>query len=188
MIRARIIPPRAPQDFTLVVAKEHMARAESLAEARKTHTRRVIQRYSAWARHASYQRGYEAGLEAARRDVAALTAEIKDAYDTALDTAHADIIATSRDLAQHIVDTALMEHPDALMRWIEEALTILKRSRTLQLRYHPCHEEALKRLIPRLPSQIHVVADTSLTSVDLVVHGESGGVEFSRLLSSSEDT
>lgn len=187
MIRARLIPPRAPRDLTLAVAKEQITRARSLAESRKSHTRRVIQRYSAWARHTSYQRGYEAGLEAARHDIAELLAEIKRAYDTAIDAARADILATSRDLAQQIVDTALMEHPDALMRWIEQALFILKRSRTLEIRYQPRLGEVFKRLSPRLPPQIQVVADTSLTSVDLVVQGESGGVEFSRLISSSEE-
>lgn len=188
MIRARILPPLAPYDLTLAVAKELLERAQSLAESRKAHTRRVLQRYSAWARHASYQRGYESGVAAARDDVRELLDEIKRAYDTALDTARADILATSRDLAQHIVDTALMEQPDASLRWIEQALSILKRSRTLRLNYHPRLEDTLKRIIPRLPPHIVIARDASLTSVDLAIYGESGGVEFSRHISSSEET
>jgi hypothetical protein len=69
--------------------------------------------------------------------VSELITEIKRVYDTTVDTARLDVLETSRNLAQHIVDTALMEHPDILMRWIQQALTVLKRSRTLTLRYHP---------------------------------------------------
>lgn len=187
MIRARIIPPRAPQELSLSVAKEHMAQARSLANSQKSRTRRLIQRYSTWARRASYQRGYEEGLAAARHDVSELLAEIKRVYDTTVDTARLDVLEASRNLAQHIVDTALMEHPDVLMGWIQRALTVLKRSRALTLRYHPRLEVTLKQLAPRLPEQIQLVSDATLTSIDLAVQGESGGVEFSRLLASSED-
>jgi len=185
MIRARIIPTRAPQDLTLSVVQEHLARATSEASSQKFHARRVIQRYSTWARQASYQRGYEAGLAAARHDVSELLTEIKRAYDTTLDTAHLDVLETSRSLAQHIVDSALMEHPEILMGWINQALAVLKSSRTLTLRYHPRLEETIKKLTPKLPEQIHLACDSTLTSIDLAVHGDSGGVEFSRLVASS---
>jgi flagellar biosynthesis/type III secretory pathway protein FliH len=187
MIRARILPPHVPQELTVTIAKHHMTQAQSLANSQKSHARRVIQRYSAWARRASCQRGYEDGLAAARHDVSELITEIKRVYDTTVDTARLDVLETSRNLAQHIVDTALMEHPDILMRWIQQALTVLKRSRTLTLRYHPRLEATLRQLAPKLPERIQLTCDATLTSIDLAVHGESGGVEFSRLLSSSED-
>jgi flagellar biosynthesis/type III secretory pathway protein FliH len=182
-----MIPPRVPEDFRLSVARKHIAQAQSLANSQKSHIRRVIQRYSAWARRTSYQHGYKAGLAAAHRDVSELLAQIKRVYDTTIDTAGLDVLETSRNLAQHIVDTALMEHPDVLMSWIQQALGVLKRSRTLTLRYHPRLEGSLKQLAPKLPEQIQLICDETLTSIDLAVQGESGGVEFSRLLSSSED-
>jgi flagellar biosynthesis/type III secretory pathway protein FliH len=145
----------------------------------------VIQRYYTWARQASYQHGYEAGLAAARQDVSEILAEIKRAYDTTVETAHLDVLETSRGLAQQIVDTALMEHPDILMSWIHQALSVLKNSRTLVLRYHPRFEEMITKLAPKLPEQIHLTCDSTLTSIDLALHGDSGGVEFSRLVASS---
>jgi flagellar biosynthesis/type III secretory pathway protein FliH len=183
MIRARIIPPRAPQDLTLSVVKEHLRHAKSLANSHKFNARRVIERYSNWARRTSYQRGYEAGLAAARNDVSELLTEMRRAYDTTLEMAHLDVLETSRNLAQHIVDTALMEHPDILMGWIQQALAVLKRSRVLILRYHPRLEETIKQLSPKLLEQVQLVRDSTLTSIDLSVHGDSGGIEFSRLVS-----
>ena len=187
MIRARIIPPCVPEDLSLSVVRAQLAQARLLANSHKSHARRLIARYSAWARRASYQRGYEAGLAAAREDVAELLAEIKRVYEATIDTAHLDVLETSRKLAQQIVDTALIEHPDVLMGWIHQAFGVLKRSRTLTLRYHPRLEAPLKQLGPKLPEQVQLIRDASLTSIDLSVQGESGGVEFSRLLSSSED-
>lgn len=187
MIRARIIPPRVPEDLSLSVARKHLAQAQSLGNSQKFHIRRVIQRYSTWARRTSYQRGYEAGLAAAHSEVSELLAHIKEVYDTTIDKAHVDVLETSRNLAQYIVDTALMEHPEVLMGWIQRALLVLKRSRTLTLRYHPRLEATLKELAPKLPEQIELVRDATLTSIDFAVHGESGGVEFSRLVCSTEE-
>lgn len=184
MIQARIIPPRSSGELYLSVAKKKMADLRSLAEQQKARARRLIGRYSTWARRASYQNGYEAGLAAAQNDITKLLTEITRAYDTAVDNARSDIINTSRNLAQHIVDTALMEHPDALMRWVDQALEVLKRSHTLKLRYHPRLDNALRQLVQKLPKEIQLISDANLASADLVLLGESGGVEFSRMICS----
>jgi len=188
MIKTRLLPPRVSPELSLATTRRLLAQAHSLAESQRAQTQRVIRSYTTWARRAGYQQGYEAGLAAAKNEVSELLGDIKRAYDTTIDTARADIVTTSRDLAQHIVDTALMEHPDALLRWIEQALVVLKRSRTIEIRYHPRLNETLRRLSPQLPEQIQLTGDDTLPSVDLVVLGDSGGVEFSRIVPSPKDS
>ncbi len=187
MVHARIIDSTAPSELCLSIIRGRLNLACRLAESHKTRMKQILARYSNWIRRISYQRGYEAGLAAGKEQAATLLHKIEYAYDTTIESAHSDILRTAHELAQHIVDTSLMQHPEVLLQWTNHALAILKRAKTTTLRYHPRIEPALLQVTSNLPQHVRIIPDPSLSSSDLTIECESGAVEFSRLISALEE-
>jgi flagellar biosynthesis/type III secretory pathway protein FliH len=134
--------------------------------------------YARHIRERGYQDGYAAGLQAAHDTCQAAMDALKARYDDALSAAKADLQQLAQNLAEHLVDKALLEKPEALARWINDSIALLKRSRTLKLTYHPRYESIMQHVAERIPQGIAAHPDPTLESADFVLEADSGGVEF----------
>ena len=134
--------------------------------------------YARYIRKRGYDQGYQAGSLAAQKSAAAAIEAIRSSYDVALDLARNDAVKMAHDLAEQLVDRALLAHPDTILAWINTAFSYLKRSRKLRISYHPRYAEIMQIIARDIPDTIVISADSALADIDLVITGESGGIEI----------
>jgi flagellar biosynthesis/type III secretory pathway protein FliH len=125
------------------------------------------------------KKAYQEGLSAAQNEIAAATAGIRTQYEDALAAAASDAKAAATAVAAQVIPAALATDPAILSHWIDQALSLLRRSRTLQLTYHPKYGEIMQRIAQTLPTGISISADATLTDRDFILVGDTGGVDFS---------
>jgi flagellar biosynthesis/type III secretory pathway protein FliH len=179
MIRATLTPPRLPLHMTLDVLRALIKNGRrELAQERKS-SRLKAQRYAEFVRRRERLKAYQEGLSAAQNEIAGAVAAIRMHYEGALEAASEDAKAAAAAVAAQVIPAALMTDPAILSHWIAQALSLLRRSRTLQLTYNPKYHEIMQRVIPTLPAGISVSPDVTLTDRDFTLTGDLGGVEFS---------
>ena len=179
MIRATLTPPRPPLQMTLGILRTLTEKARSELARERTVSRLKARRYAEFVRRRERRKAYQEGLSAAQNEIATAIAAIRTHYEGALEAASRDAKAAAAAAAAQVVPAVLTTDPAVLSHWIDQALSLLRRSRTLQLTYHPKYHEIMQRVIPTLPAGISVSLDTTLTGRDFVLMGDIGGVEFS---------
>lgn len=179
MIRATLSPPRLPLHMTLDVMRDLMQKGRrELAQERRL-SRVKARRYADFVCRRERQKAYQEGLSAAQNEIAAAIAGIRTQYEDALAAAASDANAAATAVAAQVIPAALATDPAILSHWIDQALILLRRSRTLQLTYHPKYGEIMQRIAPTLPTGISISADATLRDRDFMLVGDTGGVDFS---------
>jgi flagellar biosynthesis/type III secretory pathway protein FliH len=178
MIQARLLPTSLQPETSLESYRNLIAQGRQAIAQERLKSRTKALGYARHIRERGYQDGYAAGLKAAHDRCQAAIDALKARYDDALSAAKADVQQLAQTVAEHLVDKALLEKPEALARWVNESIALLKRSRTLKLGYNPRYESIMERVTERLPQGIVAYPDPTLESADFVLEADTGGVEF----------
>jgi flagellar biosynthesis/type III secretory pathway protein FliH len=178
MIRARLLPTSLQPEISLETYRNLIAQGRQVIAQDRTKSRRKALQYAHHIRERGYKNGYEAGLQAAHDDCQAALHALRARYEDALLAARADALALAQSLAEQLVDRAFLETPEALARWINDSIALVKRSRTLKLTYNPRFEPIMQRILERIPQGVTASPDPTLQELDFVLEGEMGGVEF----------
>lgn len=179
MISATLLPPSHSLELAIASHREirELSRRERAELLRNT--RRRSKKYSEKVRERSYQAGLERGRHEGIQECRAILEELRKLYITTLEKARVDVST----IAYHIVETLIGEHirttPEVLDLWIQKAVNHLRTNGTLTLRYHPRHEETLKRVVETLPTTIRPVGDPSLRDSDFAIETNAGAITFS---------
>lgn len=179
MINARLLPTSLPPDLSIKNYRAIIEGGRNQIAQQQNRSRGKALTYARHIRAKGFNKGYQEGLEAARAECLQAMRAMRECYEQALDAARQDALAIARNLAEKIVDTTLLGHPEALLAWIQQSTAILKRGRNLNLSYHPRYEAMLHQIAPHLPSGITISSDPNLSDSDFVLQSDSGGVEFS---------
>lgn len=179
MISATLLPPSHSLELAIASHQEirKLSRRERAELLRQT--RRRSKKYSGKVRERGYQAGIERGRHEGIQECRAILEELRKLYMTTLEKARVDVTT----IAHQIVETLIGEHmrttPEVLDSWIQKAVNHLKSNGILTLRYHPRHEETLKRVVETLPTTIHPVGDPSLKEADFAIETNAGTITFS---------
>ena len=128
-------------------------------------------------RERARRRGYQDGLQAARKETEEVLDGVRSRYADAISKAEHDASLLAYHLAERIVQQTFERHPETFLPMLSKALQILKRGRCFHLVYHPRYERSIQLAAPSLPSGITLYADHSLKSIDFRVKCEEGAVE-----------
>ena len=166
-------------DIPLTTFKETVRLGRQVISDERKRSRRKALRYAKAIRSRSFNKGYQAGLLAARNECAQTVGALRGCYQEALLTAKGDTLALATALAERIIDSTLIEKPETLLVWIEEGLSVLSRARDIHLAFNPRYEGVMRHLEQHLPETIRIHADPSLSDADFIIRSELGGIEFS---------
>jgi flagellar biosynthesis/type III secretory pathway protein FliH len=178
MIQARLLPTSLQPETSLESYRNLIAQGRQVIAQERLKSRKKALGYARHIRERGYHDGYAAGLAAAQHNCQSAIDALKARYDEALSAAKADVQQLAQTLAEHIVNKALLERPEALARWINDSVNLLKRSRTLKLSYNPRYESIMEQVAEKIPQGVVAYSDSSLTDTDFVLEADSGGVEF----------
>jgi flagellar biosynthesis/type III secretory pathway protein FliH len=178
MIKARLVPTLPRQDLAVGAYREIIQEGRKALAASRHASRTKALRYAKHIRSRGFSKGYKDGLATGSAECKAAVEELRHYYQRALDSAQEDIYALARELATQIVDTTLAERPEIFTAWILQALTALKHSRSLHLRFNPRYQKLLECITAQLPEGISACLDPAIGSIDFRLEGEIGGVEF----------
>lgn len=179
MARSTLLPPSLSAELPLAAVRAAVATSKAQALDRLQKTRRRCAQYSRSARQRAFSAGYAAGLQAASDDLRGALHAITATYDAALEIAKRDATYLGQSLAVRIIEQTLSNDPELLLKWIHDAATILSRSRTFTLSYHPRYTPLMKSLEEKLPERITQHAAAPLGEADFVLSGDAGGIECS---------
>jgi hypothetical protein len=145
--------------------------------------------YSLWARSRGYAKGYQEGVLKATTDITNIIAGLKACYRETVDMATTDTYETAQILAERVVANLSTESALYLRKWITQALAFLRSNRPMILNYHPRYESIITILQSELDTQIRLIPNAELDTVDFHLSDDTGGVEFNwrDILLQSED-
>jgi len=178
MIRTTLHPPSPHLGLSLEVMRAILKEGRAtLAQTRRASRAKAL-RYTLLARSRAYARGYQEGLQAATSDcraaIAALAACHSDAQREAVLTGE----RLARQLATHIIDTALIAHPEIVAAWIQQALAQLAQSQVLRIDCNPRYKPVLDTISASLPHGVLLTTDPHVASIEFRVETTSGCIEF----------
>lgn len=177
-IRTRIVPPTLQSDTSVQAFRHTIKLGRKMIGEERTKSRQKARRYAQYMRTRSFQKGYEEGLQAAQEQCKAALHALRSCYEDAIHAATSDTQAMATALAERIIGSTLLEHPEVLVAWVHEALQLLKRSKTLHISFHPQYNNIMQQVLAELPEGITAHSDPSLTDSDFFIQADSGGVEF----------
>lgn len=128
-------------------------------------------------RERARRRGYQDGLEAAKRETQEVLDGIRACYADVVSKAEQDALALAYQLAAKVVQHTLEQHPEALVPFLSKSLQILKRGRTFHISYNPRYERSIRLAAPSLPTGITLHADPGLKDIGFCLSCEEGAVE-----------
>ena len=179
MLRARLVPTQIAPDVPVQTFKDTVGLGRQVLAKERQRSRQKAHRYARHIRERGYSKGYQEGLAAAQAECAAALRAIRSCYEDALTAAKHDTHALATTLAERIIDSTLLERPEVLLAWIQEALQLLKRSRNLHISFQPQYCGVMQQIAEHLPQGITAHVDPALTDADFAINGDSGGIEFS---------
>jgi len=179
MIRATLIPPSISPELALESVRELMRQGRATLAQERKEGREKAHRYASYMRNRSRVQGRQEGLLAAGSQITGVIEGLRSTYDDAIDQAHEDMHAAARAIAEQVIPRRLLSDPQIFEHWVNEALVLLKRSKTLHIVYHPQYHDILQLLAKNLPASITLAPDHNLEGCEFAVTGESGGIEFS---------
>jgi len=176
-IVAKLRPPSNPRELTVDECLERInhARAEATHLLRSYRSRAAA--FAKGARRRARSRGYQQGLVEAHLEVRSRIEGIHEAYSEAAEAAKAETLTLAYHLAESLIADSLKVSPEPYVRWLSEALEVLKECDHLTLQYHPRCEHALKGLKKKLPKGVAVVENEQLHDVDFRLESAQGAVE-----------
>jgi flagellar biosynthesis/type III secretory pathway protein FliH len=103
---------------------------------------------------------------------------LRNTYEDAIDKARNDMHAAARAIAEQVIPTRLLSDPQIFEHWVNEAVVLLKRSKTLQITYHPQYHDIMQQVAQKLPAGIALAADHTAQEYAFAINGDVGGIEF----------
>jgi len=179
MLQARLIPTQLAPDVTVQTFKRTIQIGRKVLCDERKRSRQKACRYAKHIRERGFAKGYQEGLAAAKAECEATLRALRNCYEDAINAAKSDTHALATSLAERIIDTSLLERPEVLLAWIQEALQLLRRSRNLHLSYQPRYASVMQQVLNHLPQNITASADPCLLEADFTINSDSGGIEFS---------
>lgn len=176
-IVAKLRPPTDPRELTVDECLECLEHARSEATYLLRRYRSRTAAFAEGARHRARARGYREGVIEAHTEVRSRIEGIRRAYSEAAEAAKAETLSLAYNLAESLVADSLKVSPEPYVRWLTEALGVLKECDHLTLYYHPRCEHALKGIKKKLPKGIAVVQNDQLHDVDFRLESAQGAVE-----------
>lgn|GEM_PF-5613927 len=131
------------------------------------------------ARRRAFKRAYSRGMSAGVARIEAVLVELSSAYAVVVDGAKTDCRLLAESLAAQIVEQSIKEHPEILMSWLDRAISIVKDSHQIVLRYHPRLLPLIQHFERHCTTHLRLIADPALKNTDFRLECESGGVECS---------
>jgi len=177
-IRASLGPPSDLRGPAAAEALALLRQARRLAKARTLRSRQRALRFARYSRSRGFQQGHEAGLREAERSFAILAREVRAHYGEILEATRQDAFELASLACRELVGAALDNAPEAILPLFNEALTIMKASRKLSVRYHQRYQHIASRLASSTAHEIVLTEASEPGAPDFVIGGEHGEVEF----------
>lgn len=126
-------------------------------------------------KEASAKEGYEAGLEAAKDDIANLKSAIQvffDAKQEVYDNIAPDILEISLDIAKKIIKKETIEHPEIILENIKDIMKGLsKEEAKITIKANPTQVAMLKQQVPEVASSLGLEAKIFIVAEEQVMEG-----------------
>ena len=178
MIRAIIKPLGSHPELSVQACRAIIQEARAKAALSTLRSRKRALRYAHHVREQSAQRGYRAGVEAARADLREVAEGLRSHYGDLLELAQRDSRAMALLACEELIGATFANNSATLLPWLNEALEIVKRSRDITIYYHPRYERFFRDISPTLPTNITVRCGDIAQLTDFAIRGELGQVEF----------
>ncbi len=179
MIKVSLSPPPPPDSEALEQGRAILLKARAIASQQASRTRSRAKRYACYVRRRGFDQGYREGLARAAESVERLAFEVRAQYSALCDLARKDAQELALQACEEVIDASLSQFPALLVPWLDQALDLMKRSRTLVVEFHPRYAEALRAWPGPLPAHVVMREGKPSQLHDFSISGELGGVHFS---------
>jgi hypothetical protein len=179
MIKVSLHVPPPHADNTPVEARAIVARARAMALQLYRNSRSQLARHLRVRRRQSFEQGYQQGLLQARSDLALISDGLRRNYGAMLDMARADAHRLALEACEEFLHERISLDASPLLPWLEQAVEVMKLSRTISISYHPRLGPSFENLRAVLGENVTLTSGSPDQTQDFVVRGDCGEVEFS---------